>query len=183
MDETGQTDEVTGATAWLTGDVTGAAAWLTVDVTGAAAWVTVAAACDTAVEAWLTVEPTGAACETGCETVCEADEETGAEAASLVPDTTPLTTPETVPVTDPSRFPAGSGAEDASAAGAARLVVEACALDPDSSQQTAIRPRQQPVSTRPRTTVRPAQFRLADVYASGAYSTPVQPPMIAATAT
>ena len=78
----------------------------------------------------------------------------------MTPDTapltvlvTPLTTPETVLVTEPSRLPAEPGVDDA---GAARLAVAAWALDPDRSQNAAIKPKQQPTRARARVARRPA---------------------------
>ena len=172
---------VTGAAAWLTVEVTGAAAWLTVEVTGAAALVTVEPACDTVAEARLTVE---LAVEAAAELPAEPAVELRAElAAGLVTlETTPLTalvTPVTVLVTAPSRppEPEADGGDEAGVAAAARLVVAAWALEPDRSQKTAIRPRQQAASIRARRAIRPARLWPADTHASGtAYSTPLQPP-------
>ena len=159
--------------------MTGAAAWLTVEVTGAAL-VTVEAACDTVAEAWLTVEPTVELTgEAAAELPAEPAVELSAEPAGAVTlETTPLTvlvTPVTVLVTAPSRPPPeADGVDDA---GVARFVVAAWALEPDRSQQMAIRPRQQLASIRARSAIRPARLWPADTHASGtAYSTPLQPP-------
>jgi hypothetical protein len=172
--------------------VTGAAAWLTVEVTGAAALVTVELACDTVAEAWLTVEPAvepavEPGVEAGAELPAEPADELPAEPAELAEpaglvtlETTPLTvlvTPVTVLVTAPSRPPPEPEADGVVDAGAARLVVAAWALEPDRSQQMAIRPRQQLASIRTRSAIRPARLWPADTHASGtAYSTPLQPP-------
>ena len=157
--------------------MTGAAAWLTVEVTGAAALVTVEAACDTVAEAWLTVELTGEATELPAEPAVELPAE---PAGAVTLETTPLTvlvTPVTVPVTAPSRPPPEPEADGVDDAGVARLVVAAWALEPDRSQQMAIRPRQQLASIRARSAIRPARLWPADTHASGtAYSTPLQPP-------
>ena len=170
------TADVTGAAAWLTVEVTGAAAWLTAEVTGAAALATVEPACDTVAGARLTVEP---AVEAAAELPAAADELAGV----VTLETTPLTalvTPVTVLVTAPSRpppEPEADGGDEAGVAASARLVVAAWALEPDRSQKTAIRPRQQLASIRARRTIRPARLWPADTHASGtAYSTPLQPP-------
>jgi hypothetical protein len=171
------TADVTGVAAWLTAEVTGAAAWLTVEVTGAAALATVEPACDTVAEAWLTVEP-------AVEAAAGLPAEAAVEPAGLVTlETTPLTalvTPVTVLVTVPSRpppEPEADGGDEAGVAAAARLVVAAWALEPDRSQKTAIRPRQQAASIRARSAIRPARLWPADTHASGtAHSTPLQPP-------
>ena len=144
-----------------TPEVTEVTAWLAADVTGAAALVTVVAECETADEAWLTVEPTAPAADDG-----EAAGVVGTlvvEAGWVTPETapltvlvTPLTTPETVPAAEPRRFPTGSGVDDAGAAVAARLAVAAWALDPDRSQNAAIKPKQQPTRARARVARRPA---------------------------
>jgi hypothetical protein len=172
--------------AWDVAEVT---AWLVAEVTGAAAWVTVDAACDTVAEACPTAEPTA---ELADEEAGPPVDETAAEAGLVAPDptlltvpVTPLTTPVAVLVTEPRR-PAlkPEPGDDAGAEVAARSVVAACALDPDRSQKTAISPKQQPASTRPRAAVRLAPLWPADPHASGtAYSTSVKPPMIAATTT
>jgi hypothetical protein len=158
--------------------MTGAAAWLTDEVTGAAALATVEAAGDTVAEAWLTVE---AAAEPTV--VLPAEPAVEPAAGVVTPETTPLTalvTPVTVLVTAPSRpppEPEADGVDDAGVAASARLVVAARALEPDRSQQTAIRPRQQLASIRPRSAIRPARLWPADTHASDtAYSTPLQPP-------
>jgi hypothetical protein len=161
--------------------VTGAAAWLTAEVTGDAALVAVEAAWDTVAEAWPAVEP---AVETAAEPAVELPAEPTVEPAGVVTlETTPLTalvTPVTVPVTAPSRpppDPEADGVDDAGVAASARLVVAAWALEPDRSQQMAIRPRQQLASIRTRSAIRPARLWPADTHASGtAYSTPLQPP-------
>jgi hypothetical protein len=156
--------------------VTGAAAWLTVEVTGAAL-ATVDAACDTVAEAWLTVELTGEATELPAEPAVELPAE---PAGAVTLETTPLTvlvTPVTVLVTAPSRPPPEPEADGVDDAGVARLVVAAWALEPDRSQQMAIRPRQQLASIRARSAIRPARLWPAATHASGtAYSTPLQPP-------
>jgi hypothetical protein len=168
--------EVTGAAAWLTAevaaltfDVTGAAAWLTAEVAGATAWVTLAAARETPDEAALPL-PLELLERAGLVT---------AEAPPLTALVTPFRVPVTGLVTAPSRPPdePDAGADDAGVAGAARLVMAACALEPDISQNTAIKPRQQPASTKTRVANRPTPLRSADSHVSGtAYSTPVQPP-------
>ncbi len=173
--------------AWLPVEVAGAASWLTTEVAAVAVCVTAAAASPAAEvtgEAWLTVDAAGdAAGETVPETAGEtlagarpAVELTAELAGVLTPDTTPLT----VLVTVPSRPPDDPGDDDAWAAGATgapRPAVAAWALEPDISQKTAINPRQQPASTKPRSANRPTLFRPADAHASGtAYSTPVCPP-------
>jgi hypothetical protein len=68
--------------------------------------------------------------------------------------TAPVTVLATVPVTAPSRPPLEEPGVEA--AGVAWLVVEAWAFDPESSQNAAIRPRQQPARTRARAARRPA---------------------------
>jgi hypothetical protein len=68
--------------------------------------------------------------------------------------TVPVTVLAAVLVTAPSRPPPEElGVE---VAGVARPAVEARAFDPESSQNAAIRPRQQPASTRARAARRPA---------------------------
>ena len=161
--------------------MTGAAAWLTVEVTGAAALATVELAWDPVAEAWLAVEP---AVEAAAEPAVELPAELAVEPAGVVTlETTPLTalvTPVTVLVTAPSRpppEPEADGVDEADVAASAWLVVAAWALEPDRSQQMAIRPRQQLASIRTRSAIRPARLWPADTHASGtAYSTPLQPP-------
>lgn len=161
--------------------MTGAAAWLTVEAVGAAL-VTVEAACDTVAEAWLTVEPTVELTgEAAAELPAEPAVELPAEPAGAVTlETTPLTvlvTPVTVLVTAPSRPPPEPEADGVDDVGVARFVVAAWALEPDRSQQMAIRPRQQLASIRARSAIRPARLWPAATHASGtAYSTPLQPP-------
>jgi hypothetical protein len=178
--------DVVGAAARLTVEVTGAVARLTDEVTGAAALATVELACDTVADAWLTVE---AAAELPAEPAVELAGAVALETRTLTALVKPVTVPVTVLVTAPRRPPpepdaGGAGADDAGVAASAWLVVAAWALEPDRSQQMAIRPRQQLASIRTRRAIRPPRLWPADTHASGtAYSTPPATPMIAATAT
>ncbi len=87
------------------------------------------------------------------------------ETADATPFRVLVTVPVTALVTAPSRPPDEPGL---TVAVAVRLVVEAWALVPDSSQNTAIRPKQQPRSTVPRMANRPAQPWPGITCASGA---------------
>jgi hypothetical protein len=154
---------VTGAAAWLTVEVVGAAAWLTVEVTGATL-ATAELAWDTVAAAWLTVDPAAE---------LPAEPDAGVVALETTPLTalvTPVTVPVTVLVTAPSRPPDEAGAveEGVLEAGAARFVVEACALVPDSNQKTTINPKQHPRSTAPRVATRPVHPRPGITCATGA---------------
>jgi hypothetical protein len=168
------TVDVTGVVAASAGEVIGAAARPTVEVTGAAALL---AAEVTGVVARLTVEVTGAAAPVALDDACETPAEawlTGVLAFEVTGVVTLATTLPTALLTAPTRPPEEPGDDDAGVAGAARLVVAACALDPETSQKTAIKPRQQPASTSPRNAIRLASFWPADSHVSGtAYSTPV----------
>ena len=141
-------------------------------MTGAAALATFEAACDTVAGAWPAVEP---AAELPAEAAAELPAEAAVELAGAVTlETTPLTvlvTPVTVPVTAPSRpppEPEADGVDDAGVATSARLVVAAWALVPDSSQNTAINPKQQARSTAPRAATRPVHPRPGITCATGA---------------
>jgi hypothetical protein len=131
------TDEVAGA-AELVGDLVG----LTLEVAGAeVAGEVVWLALVVADAGWLTPEVAWATAEV-----------------------TPFRVVVTAPVTAPSRPPEGAGVVEVAAA---RLTVEAWALVPESSQNTAINPKQQPRSTMLRRANRPAQSRPGVTCASG----------------
>jgi hypothetical protein len=148
--------EVTGAAAWLTADVAALAEWVTAEVTGAAACVT--------------VEVTGVAGD-GADDVAGAVVEgvCGAgETAEATPFRVLVTVPVTALVTAPRRPPDEAGVVEDGVATSTRLLVAAWALVPDSSQNTAINPKQQARSTTPRAATRPVHPRPGITCAAGA---------------
>ena len=95
------------------------------------------------------------------------------ETAEATPFRVLVTVPATALVTAPRRPPdeAGvveDGAVEDGAATSARLAVAAWALVPDSSQNTAINPKQQARSTAPRVATRPVHPRPGITCAAGA---------------
>jgi hypothetical protein len=134
--------------------VTGAAAWLTVEVTGAAG--------------------DGADDVAGAVVVVVVDGVCGAgETAEATPFRVLVTVPATALVTAPRRPPDEAGVvEDGvvedGVVTSTRLVVAAWALVPDSSQNTAINPKQQARSTAPRVATRPVHPRPGITCATGA---------------